>query len=478
MVSGTRSVVVMVSAVAALTIGCTYVANAEDVTTVQLVTAVKEDARLEKPVSLSARSISLKAVLDSFSAQTAVSISIDEHDPASSYTIMVECSKIPAGRMMNALYGVLSIRRGEWAWLRIGKPGAYRYSLHETPWAKNRSDLYRRILDGLLGNYLSVLRRLAPLTMDERKLHRADLKKALYVDDDMYVDFYFNNEIFWTQARFFLGALNAEQQDAVLHGSSVSVPLAGLSPDVYALFHETYLHRNPRRGNGDGTYSPVPEPASIGFSRSNPTGSQQSLAPAIVVSQGDAQVSWMGTGLLNLGVRSAIEKAWVIPGDTPTDTLGMLVVKDTLETDDTRRETASLNADLARRRSHITDSMPESVKKLLLADQPYRLTTETRPYTALLQPRIHRFALQCQYTEHAFVDTSQRLMVHESCEPLQPERELAQCERALAPEPPRPQPLQVLRRRVLGAIDDPQILLTAALDRGLHHPFVALCHEV
>jgi hypothetical protein len=36
------------------------------------------------------------------------------------------------------------------------------------------------------------------------------------------------------------------------------------------------------------------------------------------------------------------------------------------------------------------------------------------PNAADLQPRIDRFAFQCQYSEHAFVDASQRLAADES----------------------------------------------------------------
>jgi hypothetical protein len=115
-------------------------------------------------------------VLDRFSEQTGVDVSIEEQDPSSGYHVFVMCDKAPVGKMMNALYGVFSIRHGEWAWVRTGKPNAYRYSLHEAPLAKNRFEVYDRILSGILTNFVAVMRDLAPMKMDERKLHREALR--------------------------------------------------------------------------------------------------------------------------------------------------------------------------------------------------------------------------------------------------------------------------------------------------------------
>ena len=66
----------------------------------------------------------------------------------------------------------------------------------------------------------------------------------------------------------------------------------------------------------------------------------------------------------------------------------------------------------------------------------------------------------------------------EALERLDAERELAQRERALRPERRAAQPLEVLRRGVLRAVDDPQVLAAAALHRRLHEPALAARDEV
>src|SRR5438105_3371629 len=95
------------------------------------------------------------------------------------------------------------------------------------------------------------------------------------------------------------------------------------------------------------------------------------------------------------------------------------------------------------------------------------------------QSRVHRLALQSEHAEDAFVHTPKRLLRHEPLQRLQPQRELARGQRPLGAHAAGPQPLQVLSRGVLRAIDDPQVLPPAALQRGLNEtPLRVARHEV
>lgn len=94
------------------------------------------------------------------------------------------------------------------------------------------------------------------------------------------------------------------------------------------------------------------------------------------------------------------------------------------------------------------------------------------------QPRVHRLALEREHTEDALVHAPHRLAPDETLERLDAERELAQCERALAAEPALAQPFEVVRQRVLGTVNDAQVLAPAALDRRLHQTPLAAGHEV
>ena len=278
--------------------------------------ALKADPRLSAIVSTHAQSISLKSLLDDWSEQSGIRINIDALDPSSGYLVSAHCSNVRLAAMLDSLYGLLSIRRGEWCWYREGKPGGYAYVLKETPWAKNRSDVYTALRDGLLRDYVRVMRKLAPMSPKERQLHRAELKHTLLDIDEARLNFYFNNESFWNQANFFIGALSESQQIAALSGQSVSVNLHELPEDVYNYYHLTHLHSKTQIQNPDGTYSDVPEPDSVSITSSLPNVRLGSLAPAIILSKGaHISTSWMGSGTLETAIRAAIERAWHLPAD-------------------------------------------------------------------------------------------------------------------------------------------------------------------
>jgi hypothetical protein len=54
------------------------------------------------------------------------------------------------------------------------------------------------------------------------------------------------------------------------------------------------------------------------------------------------------------------------------------------------------------------------------------------------QARIDRLAFERQYAEHTLVDTSERLTLNESLQPLDTQRELAQRKRSLSGQSPFP----------------------------------------
>src|SRR5262245_61734782 len=94
------------------------------------------------------------------------------------------------------------------------------------------------------------------------------------------------------------------------------------------------------------------------------------------------------------------------------------------------------------------------------------------------QPRIDRLALQREHGEAALMDAPQWLAAHEPLQRFHTERKLAQRQRPLGPQGARAQPVEVLRRRVFRAIDDPQILSTATFHGRLYQSTPPLRHEV
>src|SRR5260370_40994476 len=84
------------------------------------------------------------------------------------------------------------------------------------------------------------------------------------------------------------------------------------------------------------------------------------------------------------------------------------------------------------------------------------------------ETRIHRLAFEGKDAEDALVNSPEWLFAYETLEGLDAERELAERQGTLHRQPTRAEALQVLGKRVLGAVDDPQILGATALYRRLN----------
>lgn len=84
-----------------------------------------------------------------------------------------------------------------------------------------------------------------------------------------------------------------------------------------------------------------------------------------------------------------------------------------------------------------------------------------------LQPRVYRLALERQHRERALVNAAKWLLADEALETLDAQSELAEGERALGAEAAATEAVEVRGLGVLGAVDDAEVLATAALERGL-----------
>lgn len=320
--------------------------------TIQMKAAANEDPRLSRPVSLAAASISLKELLDRLSEQIGVRITIDANDPASSYPVLIHCDSVPAIKLLDALYGCLSIKKGEWEWLRGGSKDDYSYSFHETPWAKDRAAIYHRIMSGLLARYMDLMRELSSLKPEDRVKRKEDIRQALLLDNSAGLDYLFNGdykEWVWYQASFFFNALSKEQQNDVIAGKPVTVELKSLEPSIYNLYHQSFLFSNTSYVDSLGNRTFEPEPASVQFYRAEPNISDGWLGPMIMLKPSTSKGggSWMATGQLQAGVPSAVKREWMLPGDSLSDKAADVVVKVTKENNGSRRtvEFGAVNID-------------------------------------------------------------------------------------------------------------------------------------
>ncbi len=282
----------------------------------------KEDCRLLAPVTLQCRNLPLAMVLNRVAEQSGIRIRIDDLDSASGYSVFAVCNKLPVYKVLNSLYGLFSIRGAEWSWSRTNSPTGFEYTFHETSWAKNRAATYNQIVDGILDRYLEAIRHLAPMDVQERRLHQDELRRALLYDESDNISFIFDKVNSWNEANLYMSVLTPEQQSAVLHGHDVSIDLRELPSETNANFRKMAHLGQVQSIDPNGGTIDLPQPTSIVFSRSLANRAHDFLAPMVMVIAGRTGKSWMGTGDLQLGVRKALKRAWLLPGDSTAYTAG------------------------------------------------------------------------------------------------------------------------------------------------------------
>lgn len=87
-------------------------------------------------------------------------------------------------------------------------------------------------------------------------------------------------------------------------------------------------------------------------------------------------------------------------------------------------------------------------------------------------------SLSSASTAKTHVDTAQRFAPDEAAERFDAQGEFAEGEATLGAEAALAQPVEMVRQGVVRPVDDAQILRAAALDRRLHHPFLAARDEI
>jgi len=292
---------------------------------VKITDAAHDDARLNAPVTIAEKSISLRSLFDEVSRQTGMEIGIDARDPSSSYRVFVQCDRLPAYQVLDALWSAFSLKHHEWMWLRRNKlEGDHKsssYTFLEPQSARDPSAVYDGIVTGLLEKFVQFMQDTTRLKPVERVKHRDELARLLMFDDPTLLSSFFEgaqSEWFWSQTDFFTSALNRDQQVQVLSGGTADVNLKSIPDSVYAFYHQHFLLTNGTFTDPAGKITQLPEPTSVTFYRQSPMLQEGILAPMVMLKESGKSGggSWMGTGALQVSVGNAVKHAWMLPGDS------------------------------------------------------------------------------------------------------------------------------------------------------------------
>lgn len=290
-----------------------------------------EDTRLGKTVSISEWHIAVGELLRRFTEQAAVPLEIDGLDIASGYDLIVECDRVPVGQMMDALYGLVSTRGGEWKWIREGKAGQYSYLLVEGQGAKQRAERYRILSLRAFFDHIAMVRRFSEMEPTERLKHKREIQSALKLDTEQEANVFLGQKKIWSDAQLFFSILSPEQQQQVMEGAATFPFVADQLPaPLYAQYHASFAAGEHSSLQPDGSLKRDPDPKEFTITAFYPPHPQAGAAPSIwIYYKGSVGVTILGSGYVNRAIRATVWKDWFLPGDSETDPDGERVVPKT-----------------------------------------------------------------------------------------------------------------------------------------------------
>jgi len=127
-----------------------------------------EDLRLEKRMTINAKSVYLADLLSNLAKQSSVDIGIDEREEASGEKVSINASDTSLGDILNGVWSLLSNKDAQWNWVRRGEQGKYRYLLFPTTDVRDRVERYRRYVQAAYENYVDTLITLARMEPEDR----------------------------------------------------------------------------------------------------------------------------------------------------------------------------------------------------------------------------------------------------------------------------------------------------------------------
>lgn len=288
-----------------------------------------EDQRLEQPVSVYARRITVGELLRQLGQQSGVDMGIDDLDASSGYELFVRADRIPLGRVMDSLFGLFSSKDAMWKWIRSGKPGAYSYLLVESQPAREREARIRRLAEEALAEYMALMRDLVAMPPNERLRCKKRVMATLKCHDDLATTF-LSTQVFWDDAKLFFAIVPREQQDALIGGQGVhKYSVDQLPVQARKQFITVFRNLDLQIGNHGDQLAPAPVPDRFALSRAPARPGEDLLAPSVWIDYpGIGSTTLLGSGLASACIGQKLRDAWVMDGDAIGSPLSLRKVSD------------------------------------------------------------------------------------------------------------------------------------------------------
>jgi hypothetical protein len=266
---------------------------------------VEADKALSQHVSIPCGHYDIGELLEMLSSQSSVALeSGDPNDGGSGMGVTVCLRNLPLSEAMNALYALMSYRRHEWRWTRIGKPGSYVYKLYRPLEA-------RTVPAELKAWSQRALERQAKKLIDALQMSAEELKEAS--DKDSLLKILVDSPRARDGIYEFSTLFSPEKQAEVLRGSaSPKVQVSQLDARGQQFVHDIWKRAQGVSRRADGSAYPTPEPTWIQFSVS----AGDSPVPTMYIDiEHEGGYGYFGGNPLDNDFRDYFNDLWLLPED-------------------------------------------------------------------------------------------------------------------------------------------------------------------
>ena len=276
----------------------------------------RADPRLAQRVTLTETRLPLGALLERLTARTGVSLRMDDTSEASGAMLLVMLHDQPLADTMNALYAFFGYRKARWEWRRSGEAGKYSYYFAQTQDSRELSTVWKQQAHEAFKDHVKVMFEIARMTPEERKRSADKLDKSLLDCDDYTGKNWVGHEEIWQAIRAFQDSVKPEDQQRVLAGGSITVPMANLTQEgrAFATKQASFVTLTE---NGQTKPS---SPEGIHFWT---VWQEGDTAPMF----GAENLSQMGGYALQKGLNIRQAASWLLEGDARTHPVEKLILK-------------------------------------------------------------------------------------------------------------------------------------------------------
>jgi hypothetical protein len=276
---------------------------------------VEDDARLNTLLSITSSRLYVGDLLDRIGRQTGIKVTPRRSDRSGDDQILVCLRGVPAWRVMDGLWSLLSYKGAEYHWERTGSSAGFEYELWKPLNARGFPERMQHFAVDALEKNLDVMLQLAEMEPRERAKAADRLSRSLLQSDNTSAKQLITNETLWPGLRLIDEILpRTERSRWLKQGGYRRIPVEELGPNGRKYVQDLWKRDGAsfKQKNLMGQWEQMPPPSSVEIRVER----HNRITPSVELAVGGmGSQSYAGGLPLKLGMSAHLEKLWILPGD-------------------------------------------------------------------------------------------------------------------------------------------------------------------